>query len=81
MFSVEQKQTIAAAIDKVIKDIQHPEMDNEKPFWELHVQGKADWSYATIHPNHEPVQGPPNRWNEIVAEIIKNCKDRKDYDE
>lgn len=66
MFSIAEKQKIAAAIDAVIKEINHPEMDNVTPNWSLRVDGKESWSFANIHPNHEPAKGPANPWNELL---------------
>lgn len=70
MFSVEEKQKIAAAITAVIKEINHPEMNNQQPEWSLRVNGKESWSFANIHPNHQPMVSAPNLWNEIAREVL-----------
>lgn len=72
MFSVKEKQKIAAAIDAVIKEINHPEMNNETPQWQLLINGKEPWSWANIHPNHEPIRGVPNPWNEVSREVLND---------
>jgi hypothetical protein len=51
MFSMEQKNKIAAAIEKVLLDLNHPEMPKEKPLFLLHVDGSEPWSWDDIRPN------------------------------
>jgi len=55
MFSNEEKQKIAAAVEKAIMDLNHPEMPKEKPVFRLHIDGKEDWSWADIIPNWQCV--------------------------
>jgi hypothetical protein len=68
MFSLAQKQEIAAEIEKLLLKFDHPEMPSEKPMFKLYVQGKESWSWANITPNwvfnadHEPDINP---WNEM----------------
>ena len=79
MFSVAEKQKIAEAVEKVLLEINHPEMPSEKPDFELHVNGKESWSYADIKPNWfwndqgSPVN--PNPWNEKARDIIEGVGD------
>lgn len=51
MFSMAEKKKIAAAVEKVLLEIAHPEMPAERPSFKLHVEGKEDWSWADIEPN------------------------------
>jgi len=51
MFSVKEKQFISAQIEKLLLDLNHPEMPKEKPVFFLKVMGKEDWSWAEIKPN------------------------------
>ena len=37
MFSSAEKQRIAAAIEQVLLDLDHPEMPQERPSFSLHV--------------------------------------------
>lgn len=70
MFSVDQKRQIAAAVEKVLLDLNHPEMPKEKPSFTLHVDGAESWSWADIAPNwtFDDVNKPGvNPWNELVA--------------
>ena len=51
MFNAAEKKKIAEAVEKVLLEIDHPEMPNEKPYFELHVHGIEKWSFADIEPN------------------------------
>lgn len=53
MFSTEEKQKIAEVVEEVLLSFNHPEMPQEKPNFKLHVDGKEDWSWADIKPNHQ----------------------------
>jgi len=53
MFSTEEKQKIAREVEKILLSFNHPEMPKEKPNFKLHVDGKEDWSWADIEPNHK----------------------------
>ena len=68
MFSVKEKQKIAAEIEKLLLDLNHPEMPNEKPKFHLHVDGAESWSWADIRPNWEYGDKEPgvNPWNEVA---------------
>lgn len=71
MFSVDEKRKIAEAVEKVLLDLDHPEMPKEKPLFSLHVDGKESWSWADIKPNWiYDVNNPPgiNPWNEVARE-------------
>ena len=75
MFSRAEKNKIAQAVEDVLRDINHPEMDlaNNPVRFFLHVEGAADWSWADIEPNRPEltVGTDPNPWNEISREIMK----------
>lgn len=51
MFSAEEKEKIADAVEKVIMGFNHPEMPKERPEFSLTVYGKESWSWADIEPN------------------------------
>ncbi len=72
MFSTEEKKQIAAAVEKVLLDLKHPEMPTERPKFSLRVDGKEDWSWALIEPNWTFEAKPPgvNPWNEHAREIM-----------
>lgn len=67
MFSVKQKQEIAEKIEKILLDLNHPEMPEERPVFTLKVNGKEHWSFAVIVSNWIfNKENPPsvNPWNE-----------------
>lgn len=74
MFSVKEKQHIASVIEKTLLDLKHPEMPTEKPTFKIHIDGKADWSWADIEPNwvYTDKGSPenPNPWNEKARKIL-----------
>jgi hypothetical protein len=51
MFSLKEKAKIAAAVEKALLEIRHPEMPDSNPKFSLHVDGKESWSWADIEPN------------------------------
>lgn len=67
MFSKEQKIFIAAEVEKLLLELNHPEMPKEKVDFALHINGKEDWSWADITPNWTfSEDNPPsvNQFNE-----------------
>ena len=72
MFSVKEKQQIAAVLERTLLALQHPEMPTANPSFTLHVDGKEGWSFADIKPNwifdisHPPTVNP---WNELARGI------------
>jgi hypothetical protein len=77
MFSAKEKQHIASGIEKLLLDLNHPEMPTEKPKFELHVEGKEGWSWADIKPNWVFAEGEPkgmNWFNENARDILKGKK-------
>jgi len=75
MFSKEEKQIIAAEVERILLELNHPEMPKEKPKFKLHVDGAASWSWADIEPNWVyQEKGEPentNTWNEKAREYLK----------
>ena len=51
MFSLEEKQKIAQAVEDVLLSLDHKEMPKENPHFALLIQGKAGWNYSHIKPN------------------------------
>jgi len=71
MFSIKEKRYIAGVIEKVILELKHPEMPEEKPNFLLHINGKEEWSWADIEPNWKfGIDNPPmiNPFNEMMGE-------------
>ncbi len=52
MFSPKEKQYIAKEIERILIELDHPEMPVTKPYFKLHVDGEESWSWADIVPNH-----------------------------
>jgi len=66
MYSVRQKILISDAIQKILKDINHPE--TQKPgeiSFLLHVDGDESWSYAEIKNNDAVTDSAINIHNEM----------------
>lgn len=72
MFSIKEKQKIAEAIEKVLLEINHPEMPKKNPKFNLHVDGEESWSWADIEPNwmYEDKQVTTTHWNENAREYM-----------
>jgi hypothetical protein len=73
MFSVKEKQFIASQIEKLLLELDHPEMPKEKPVFTLRVEGKENWSWAEIKPNWTfGINNPPeiNPFNEMARDIL-----------
>ena len=66
MFSTNEKKRIADAVEKILLEINHPEMPKERPSFKLHVDGKESWSWADIEPNwtYEGTHPKTTEWNE-----------------
>ena len=73
MFSREEKTNIATAIEKLLLDLDHPEMPKKRPSFQLHVEGKEKWSWAVINPNWSYTNTEPttSHWNEEARTIMK----------
>ena len=72
MFSAEEKKQIAAGVEKLLLALKHPEMPDERPNFQLHVNGKEEWSWADILPNWTFEEAAPgvNPWNENSRKIL-----------
>lgn len=73
MFSRAEKMKIAQAIEDVLKEINHPEMDINDIHFQLHVEGNTGWSWADIHETRKDDTRTvdPNPWNEVARERMK----------
>lgn len=76
MFSQNEKQVIAQKIEELLLSLKHPEMPTEKLSFTLHVNGKANWSWADIEPNwnYEAKTLGINSWNEKAREILGDTR-------
>jgi len=77
VFSVKEKRKIAEEIEKLLLNLDHPEMPKDKPVFKLRVDGKESWSWAEIKPNwkYDDANSPnTNPWNEVARETMGNHK-------
>lgn len=70
MFSVNQKRQISDAVQKVLRDTNHPELPVGEIQFHLHVEGAESWSWADIRNNGAVAAPGINPWNELQA---SNC--------
>jgi len=64
MFSVNQKRTISDAVQKILRDTDHPELPSGEINFHLHVDGDASWSWADIKNNSSIINPGVNPHNE-----------------
>ena len=65
MFSVRQKREIADAVQKILRETNHPELPEGEIRFLLHVEGSTCWSWADIRNNGSAsITKDVNPWNE-----------------
>lgn len=65
MFSARQKREIAEAIQKILRETNHPELPAGEIEFRIHVKGSSPMSWANIR-NNDAVKNPGvNPWNEF----------------
>ena len=64
MFSVRQKREISDAIQKIIRDTNHPELPMHEIQFDIHIKGAESWSWADIKNNGAVGIANVNPWNE-----------------
>lgn len=64
MFSTRQKREIADAVQKILRDTNHPELPSGEIRFLLHVDGAEAWSWADIQNNGAVAAPDVNPWNE-----------------
>ncbi len=76
MVSVKEKQHIAKEMERILLELKHPEMPNEKPKFKIHIEGKESWSWADIEPNwvYEKKEYGINPFNEISRKLMDTRK-------
>lgn len=67
MFSVQQKREIADAVQRILRNTNHPELPVSEIQFCLHVDGAESWSWADIRNNGAVVNPSVNSWNERQA--------------
>ena len=68
MFSVQQKRSIADAIQQILRSTGHPELPAGEIRFHLHVEGAESWSWADIRNNGAVATPAVNPWNEAQAQ-------------
>ena len=71
MFSVSQKRAISEAVQKLLRDTNHPELPDTEIQFNLHVKGAEPWSWADIRNNGAVTNPGVNPWNELQADKMK----------
>ena len=64
MFSIAQKRQISDAVQKILRDTNHPELPETEIGFHLHVDGAERWSWADIKNNGVVTEPGVNPWNE-----------------
>ena len=67
MFSVQQKRDIADAVQRILRETNHPELPSGEIRFSLHVEGAEGWSWADIQNNGAVTVPNVNPWNERQA--------------
>ena len=66
MFSIKQKREIAAAVQKILRDTNHPELPVGEIRFTLRVLGAETWSWADIDNNEAVIVPEVNLHNELI---------------
>lgn len=64
MFSVMQKRQISDAVQRILRETNHPELPAGEISFRLHVDGAEEWSWADIRNNGAVPTPNVNRYNE-----------------
>lgn len=64
MFSIQQKRDISKAVQKVLRETNHPELPKGEISFHLHVDGDRSWSWADIKNNGAVTEPSINPHNE-----------------
>lgn len=64
MFSVRQKREIADAVQRILRETNHPELPAGEITFSLRVEGEQAWSWADIRNNGAVANPGVNPWNE-----------------
>ncbi len=60
MFSVQQKRNISDAVQRILRETNHPELPEGNIRFLLHVNGAEAWSWADIKDNESVVNPEAN---------------------
>ena len=65
MFSIRQKRDIANKIQKILRETNHPELPEGEINFNIHINGKEEWSWADIRNNNAVINPGLNPFNEM----------------
>lgn len=71
MFSVRQKREIADAVQRMLRETNHPELPTSEIEFHLHVKGAGSWSWADIHNNGAVTNPGVNPHNERQDDLAQ----------
>jgi len=74
MFSVRQKREISDAVQRILRETNHPELPDDEIIFHLHVHGAESWSWADILNNgavNNPSVNPHNERQDFEKEKEK----------
>lgn len=66
MFSIKQKREISDAIQKVLRETNHPELPEGEIVFRIQINGATSMSYAQIKNNGAVLNPSVNPWNEAL---------------
>ena len=75
MFSVRQKREISNAVQKLLRDTDHPELPDGEISFQLHVAGEYNWSWADIQNNAAIPIPSINLHNELCDSTLSKDTD------
>lgn len=74
MFSVIQKREIAAKVQRILRETNHPELPAGEITFLLHVEGAESWSWADISNNGAVAIPNVNPHNERQAKVKRESR-------
>lgn len=74
MFSVRQKREISEAVQKILRETNHPELPESEITFNLHVDGAESWSWADIRNNGAVTNPGINPHNEAQDNPVTERK-------
>ena len=78
MFSLRQKREISDAVQKILRETNHPELPQDEINFHLHVDGAGNWSWADIKNNGSVKKPDVNPHNELQDPIKRMNQDTQE---
>ena len=64
MFSIREKRAISEAVQRILRETNHPELPEGEITFEIHIKGASNWSWADIRNNGAVLKPSVNPHNE-----------------